>query len=339
MKFLISFCNVGYLSKQHLLGIYDWGRHDLSYVSLPLEELQIDPKTIQGATGLIKTKQNYFLNLQSKQPYVLSLDINLNIIDCKKLELVRQPHSLAFHEDHLYIVSTGNNSIYRLPYNNKFGQEELHLCLDEAKTDQIHLNSLVFFENQLIVSCFGANKGNNLIRSGYIKNVSYDRILLEGIREPHSLVTYNNALYVLESVSGCLYQIIPGQKCQLFKEFSSYARGLAFQDNEIFIVRNAYRRLSRQLGGRKQTPLIDITAELCEWQRSWICRSKFDENTYQKKDFTAFAFEVYDIVSLISEPKPINLVKDSVIHRILCYEEFCAELQHKLKILQESKSD
>ena len=335
----MSFCNVGYLSKQYFLGIYDWEQHHLSYVSLPLEKIQIDSQAIQGATGLIKTKANYFLTLQSKHPYVLSLDNELNVIDCKGLELVKQPHSLAFHEGYLYIVSTGNNSIFRLPYNRKFGKEELHSRLDEADSDRIHLNSLAVFDNQLIVSCFGLQKGNNFIRSGYVKNVSYNNILMEGIREPHSLVNYNNALYVLESTTGCLYEIIPGKKCQLVKEFSSYARGLAFQDNDIFIVRNAHRRLSRNLGGKKQAPLMDITAEVCEWQRSWICRSKFEENTYQKKDFTTFAFEVYDLVSLISEPNPKNLVKDGVIHRILSYEEFCADLQHQIKVLQKLKAD
>ncbi len=325
MKFLISFCNVGYLSKQHCLGVYDWEQHHLDYVSLPLEKLQIDYKKVGGSTGLIRTETNYFLVLQSKYPYVLCLDHQLNVIDCQGLKLVNDPHSLAFHEGYLYIVSTGNNSIVRLPYENKFGEEELHLQLDETESDQIHLNSLNFFENQLIISCFGINKGENFIRNGYIKNVYSNQILLEGIREPHSLVKYNNALYVLESITGCVYKIIPGDTCELFKEFSGYARGLAFQGHEIFAVRNAHRKLSRQLGEKKHTPLIDTSATVCEWQHSWICRSKFAENTYQKKKFTAFAFEVYDIVPLISEPNPINLVQDGIIHRILCYEEFCAE--------------
>lgn len=339
MKLLMSFCNVGYLSKQHLLGIYDWEKHHLNYVSLPLENLKIDPQKIQGATGLIKTKDNYFLALQSKSPYILSLDSNFNVIACKALELVKQPHSLAFHEGYLYVISTGTNSIVRLPYDVRFGKEELHFRLEEADTDQIHLNSLAVFDNQLIVSCFGLKKGNNFIRSGYVKNVSYNKILLEGIREPHSLVKHNRDLYVLESANGCLYQITPGKKCQLVKQFSGYARGLAFEGNEVFIVRNAYRKLSRQLGDKKQVPLIDLTTEVCEWQRSWICRSKLEENTYHKKDFTAFAFEVYDIISLISEPNSINLVKDGVIHRILCYEELCAELQHQLKLLEDSQSN
>lgn len=338
MKFLISFCNVGYLSKQHCLGVYDWEKHHLDYVALPLENLQIDYQKVGGTTGLIQVETNYFVILQSKYPYVLCLDSELNVIHCQGLELVKDPHSLAFHEGYLYIVSTGNNSIVRLPYNDKFGEEELHLRLDEAHSDQIHLNSLAFFEHQLIVSCFGMKGRNNLIRNGYIKNVYANQILLEGIREPHSLINYNNALYVLESVTGCLYKIIPGQDCQLLQEFSGYARGLVFDDNDIFIVRNARRKLSRQLGGKKHAPLRDITAEICEWQHSWICRSKFEENTYEKKDFTAFGFEVYDIVPMISEPNPANLVKDGVIHRILCYEEFCAELQHQLKVLQGSKS-
>lgn len=341
MKFLISFCNAaafGNLANQYILGVYDWEKHDLKYVALPFNKSQ-NFHPVQGSTGLIRNETQYFVVTQSKTPQLFCLDSDFNVIDSKLLELVKDPHSLALHESCIYIVSTGDNSIVRVPFDQTFGNEEVYWKFDDTSVDKIHVNSIAFWGGDLIVSCFGNPVSSNVIRSGFIKNVSSDVMLIEGIREPHNLICYNDYLYVLESITGCLYKISPTYDIELIKEFIGYARGLALFEDEVFIVRNARRKLSRQLGGKKHIPLADTTANICEWKHSWICRSKLGEETYKKKNFTAFAFEIYDIVPLISLPSDVNLVNEVINQRILDYEEICANMQQQLKVLHEAKAE
>ena len=336
MKFLMTFCNVSYLPDQYFLGVYDWTHHDMKYVSLPLERFPLSKPGV-GATGLIRQDERYFLVLQSTPAYLLCLDRDFNVLSSKALDLVQDAHSLVFYRESIYIASTGNNSIVKVSFDGDFGDEEVFVRLNNSSENRLHLNSIAFWKDEAIVACFGLERGSQIIRHGFVKNVSSDVTLLEGIREPHNLMVRDGFLYVLESSTGGLYQISPRQEVTLMKEFGSYGRGLAFWEDDVFLVRNARRMLSRQVGGKKNIPLVDASAEVCEWKHSWICCSKIGEETYTKKNLTAFAFEVYDLVPLIAEPSSKNLVKDGISHRILSYESLCARLRHQVKALHEQK--
>lgn len=340
---LMTFCNVSYLPKQHFLGVYNWVERRLQYVSLTFA--QEGNSTFYrgvGATGIVKVNNGYVITTQSSTcPHIIYLDTNLNVVCCKALEMARDPHSIAYNEDFLYITSTSNNSIIKLPFNNQFGEEQVHWTFENNQEDIIHLNGIAFVKDELIISCFGKQVDNKTIRGGFVKNISSNEILLEGIREPHNLTCYQDKLYVVESTTGCIYKI-DEDGYEIVKEFAGYARGLAFSDqDDIFIVRNARRKSSRHIGNKKTVPLKDITNNICEWQHSWICHSKWNQTTYQKQDITAFAFEVYDLIVLDYNFQSPNLIDfdEGINQRILSYENLCSDLKNKLNKTQKELED
>lgn len=339
----MTFCNVSYLPKQHFLGVYNCEKRRLQYVSLtvPKGENSTFYRGV-GATGIVKVKNGYVITTQSSTcPHIIYLDTKLNIVCCKALEIAKDPHSIAYQENFLYITSTSNNSIIKLPFNDQFGEEQVHWSFDDNKEDVIHLNGIAFLNNELIISCFGKQVNKKTIRSGFVKNISSNEILLEGIREPHNLTCYQDKLYVVESTTGCIYKI-DRDGYEIVKEFAGYARGLAFSDaGDIFVVRNARRKSSRHIGSKKNVPLVDLTNDICEWQHSWICHSKWHETTYSKQDITAFAFEVYDLIVLDYDLQSPNLIdfNDGINQRILSYENLCSDLKHKLNKTQKELED
>ncbi len=343
MHLLITFCNTSYLPKQHFLGVYNCVKETIKYVSLKIDREKDSTFTKSvGATGITKVENGYiFITQSSTFPCIIYLDINLNFVEYKALKIVKDPHSIVYNQGFLYITSTGNNSIIKLPFDNKFGEEEIYWSYENNQDDIIHLNGIAFLNNELIISCFGKQVDTKTIRSGFVKNISSNEILLEGIREPHNLTCYQNKLYVVESTTGCIYKI-DKDGYEIFKEFAGYARGLAFSDEGyIFVARNARRKSSRHIGSKKNVPLIDITNNICEWQHSWICHSKWNETTYHKQDITAFAFEVYDLIVLDSNFKSPNLIdfNEGIIQRILSYENLCADLKYKLNTTQKELED
>lgn len=335
MNLLLTFCNTSYLPKQNFLGVYNWLEHKLQYVSLATNspEKEIFSKGV-GATGITKVEDGYIVTTQSStHPCLIFLDLNLNLINWKALEIAKDPHSITYNQGFIYIASTGNNSIIKLPFNGNFGTEEIHWSFDDSSKDIIHLNGISFFKDELVVCCFGEKKDDKTIRSGFVKNISNNEILLEGIREPHNLTCYQDKLYVLESMTGSIYQIDQGTY-KIYQEFTGYVRGLAFgEQNDIFVIRNARRRSSRHIGSKKNLPLIDTTNHICEWERAWICQSKSNQKTYEKRDMTAFAFEVYDLLVLddnfnFSNHNLINF-EEGISQRIINYENLCANLKSK----------
>lgn len=341
MNLLISLCNISYLPKEYFLGVYNCLEQRLQYVELFSSNKESFPiHELWGATGIAKVENGYLVTTQGITNYIIYLDKNFNVVSYKALEIVKDTHSIAYNQGFVYVASTGNNSVIKLPFDNNFGEEQVYWTYENKEENVIHLNGITFLGNELIISCFGKKAGDKTIRSGFIKNITSNKILLEGIREPHNLTCYQDKLYVIESPTGCVYEI-DRDNCEIVKEFAGYARGLAFNDEgDVFVVRNARRKSSRHIGGKKNVPLVDVTNDICEWEHAWICHSKCNERTYTKQDITAFAFEVYDLIVLDPDFESPNLIdfNEGISQKILRYENSCADLKHQLQKSREQKA-
>jgi hypothetical protein len=161
---------------------------------------------------------------------------------------VKDPHSMCVHDGRLLVASTGTDEI--IAYDVEEG------AIDDAPVtfwragrsaeDTHHVNSVASDGNRVVISAFGRKSGEfwSSAENGYIRDVTSDTILREGLRQPHSVRLTADRVYFTESSRQTL--------CEaggLSIPIGGYVRRCdVVRENSLLVGSNAARRVSRSLG-------------------------------------------------------------------------------------------
>ena len=118
--------------------------------------------------------------------------------------------------------------------------------LDNENNDQHHINDAVIINNKLHVMMFSLNGvwHNQVWNDGGIARVDVDtkeidKIIISGLRQPHSLEMHNNDIYYCNSRECNIYH---GDR--MLCQFNGYTRGLAKWNEYFYVGQSKARRLS-----------------------------------------------------------------------------------------------
>jgi hypothetical protein len=253
-RYLVSFCNNQ--GKLRLATVRPEGIECL--IELALDEFALRG---DGLTGVCIDKESIFVALQSQPPTILVLDHKYKIRSRLTLDDAQDVHGIAVLGSEIVVASTGTNQLLTIDPSTSAGPRVL--WSDEgALVDRDHLNDLHVAPDGTLLMCrFGARYPGRM-RSGVVVEVATGRVILDGLREPHSPYCAGSSLYVLESATGDLIQARPGFFPRRVVGIGGYARGLAIDATRIVIGKSGYRTQSR--GGLGDSRLPPISASLAD---------------------------------------------------------------------------
>src|SRR5687767_9937682 len=224
MHILISFNNTYQSPGFPVLGLINAETRQLEIPELP-EEI---PDT--GTLGLAQSSKYIFVGLQyafdarkanrippeiglqygpngilaSLQPCSLLVFSrkNFKLLHQYEFRLVKDVHSflLSPDESRLYVVSTGTDELIELDLDGCHVKNEKTVWrpeVDGELNDHHHLNSICYWNGDIIISGFGKKAipdDWNSAKNGFIYNVTKKRLLKEGLLQPHSLAPFNGTV-------------------------------------------------------------------------------------------------------------------------------------------------
>lgn len=290
-RYLVSFCNTEdclRFAVLHARGIERVIELGASATSIPAN----------GVTGVCFVEDKIYVALQSRQSSViLQLNRDFELLSEIKLDGVSDVHGLVSVDRELLIVSTGTNEVVAFePADSK----RMRLVWADAgsSSDRDHLNDLHIAPNgQFLMSCFG-RRTPEMMRSGSLVDVKSGRVLLTGLREPHSPFCWKEQVYILESATGDLIRIGSGSIPERVLGIVGYARGLFIDDEFVVIGKSGYRNRSRsRLGDDRAMPIAPAVAGdvlAC----SGVHFIPHDRREPSWVDTTPYGREIYQVIAL-----------------------------------------
>ena len=296
--YLISFCNQDRPHRRFALAAFERPGDPLAWIRIGAGRRDF------GATGMICHDGFVFVIVQSKQlPRLVALDTrHWTLVASSPLSQVRDPHSLALRDGHLFVASTGDNAVYELLLDGpRLASERLHWRYPETSDDEddVHLNSLTFVGDELLVSAFGPRDPEGRWSSdGRVLNVDAAAVLAEGVNQPHSLLHSPGFLMFCESRTGRLHVACEPEKKIAFGAYgvAGYTRGLAHTGDGVLIGVSGSRATSRSTGKALDVSLDTTSCGL--WKLAFTAGK-----TTCLIDLSGSGNEIYDLLA-IDAPMP-----------------------------------
>lgn len=322
MPILISFCNQTFAPSNSLLLVDESTRH-AQWVEFPSCN-----ESDSGCTGIETVNGRYYVLTQSLKPQLLVFDQYFQLYASTPLHKVRDAHSICHLEGFLYIVSTGNNSVYRLPLEidgKPVGEETLYWRypgIPNVEQDLVHLNSIAVAGSALLVTCFGKKVEPETWKTttdGFCIDITdQGRVIAEGLRHPHTVKAIGDALFICASNARELLQFrkVKGTFTQATKTtFEGYTRGFAVHGSSYFIGQSENRKKSRSRGTDNIASGEVISSKIYCLNQDFL---PVDEIL-----ISAYGAEVYDICYI--ESLPFGIMDTAKDKRIGSLEELLSQ--------------
>jgi len=301
MPLLVSFCNQALTPSLALLLLDQNDIPNSTWLDYPAG---IDSQ-YYGCTGIEKSNDKYYVLTQSPTGAtdLLVFDHALTYLATSSLPPVKHAHSLVAHDSNLYVVSSGDNSVYRLRLSAN-GLEVRDISLfwrppefRHVEKDVIHLNSIAEVGGQLLITYFGEKAGNSWKSAlrGACYNVTTGQLVAADLPQPHTLRFIDGAVYLFTSADGAIWRseltsVPPLRRVEL----GGYLRGLASNGGELFVGRSAARTVSRSMGTLNANGDLRLNSAIL------ILGSQLD--IVREIDMSLFGPEVYDIQYVSTVP-------------------------------------
>lgn len=294
-------------SPAHIALFADIEQQACAWVNLDRQHVGFDLKGTGAAGACQLPSGRLIFCTQGPEPAIVLLRLpEGEIITARRLLKVVDPHSLAFFERHLYIVSTGTNEIYRIALEgDQFSGEELfwHYPKTSRQFNEVHLNGITRYHDTFIATSFGEKKpAGNATRNGTIFFVDSGELIAENLNQPHSPLFSRNQLFVAESGHGRIH-ILQQESGRRFKktaevETGGYPRGLLLVDDCLYVGISSTRNISKSqqemLGSQDLTNVTSIErVNLSNFRRTTVC------------SLQPFAREIYDL-SVVETPPALT---------------------------------
>src|SRR4029077_14984154 len=152
---------------------------------------------------------------------------DLTLLNRYPFQTAADVHSLCLSRGDVYAVSTGTDEVIRLRLRGVDVIDEVGFWQpekNEPRQDVHHLNSLIEYDGELLVSGFGKKEGDrwSSARSGFVLNLTRHPALASGIQQPHALLEARGRIFFCESKKMAVR--ILGSHFQ--QPLSGYTRGL-----------------------------------------------------------------------------------------------------------------
>jgi hypothetical protein len=256
-------------------------------------------ENISSCTGLAQNSEHFFAVEHRDQTASIRIisKKNFSVVDSFLLPEVKDAHSLVWHGQRLFIVSTGSDSVFSFdPYRKTKSLKRVWQA-GASETDIHHLNGLCVVDGQVLCCGFGPKSGDTwkTAEQGFIRNLSTGKFLLQGLRQPHSLFADESKLFLCESALGTV-RTLQGS----VRNFDAYTRGLACLPGGKLIVGISSRRKQSKSTGQNNPEVQESSRGKCGlalFSNGGATGSKF-------YDLSAFGDEIYDVAPLTAAPAP-----------------------------------
>ncbi len=250
----------------------------------------------KGVTGLSRYKDGFICLLQAKKHKLFYIDKSYKVKKRWTLNMVKDGHSVTVKDGRIYIASTGNDSIVEFIPEKK--EERLYWKASSDNKDTIHLNSLLWVKDQLIVSAFGKRQGEEWItaRNGFIMDITKGQIIKNSLFHPHTLVKTEEGIFLCESAKKRVISFEGEDELSLDK---GYIRGLAISKEEIAVGISHARKRSKSTGrlNRVDDKLMQSFRSGCGikvFKRKGACLKDAEFSKFI--DLYPYGNEIYDII-------------------------------------------
>ena len=293
---LVSFCNIPEHTTSPLAVLQlDQRKGELlSYAPVALGY----PELVTTATGLTFADGKIFVLFTSRgnKTYVAALnEHDLSSLFYYELAEIKDGHSILAIKDCLYVVSTGTDEVVRYDIQEKtLENPQVFWRASDTKQDTHHINSIVEYHGDLLISGFGKKTGQlwSTATNGYIFNITSNSFMADGIHHPHSLSIRNGKIYYSDSHRNAFCMV--GNSETIF-DLQGYTRGISWlSDDLVCLATSMGRRVSKSTGliGNAADP-GELVGE-CGLLLGNISKKKI----VGKIDLSWFGPEIYDIVVL-----------------------------------------
>ncbi len=326
---LISFCNLPPHVARYSLAVMDGNTNAFYFLKadgvMAAEDI--------GITGIARTPDGgYALGIQSPNPRVVLLNHKLEFARSIALPQSHDIHSLITYDNALIVTATRSNEVYRLPLDSSDAEMIWSHPLSDG---YLHLNCPMMWQNKLYVCAHRHPQLASTDRSapddesaamGTIINCTDNRIVATGLQQPHSLMAYGDGAMIASSFGGDVYTLSPddlhSDTTLNLRErtphiiMPDYIRGIAFNDDTLYLGGSARRIVSRKQG---------VTRRYVDDPFSTLGDPRFHSNLYRINrangqtesviNMTALGFDIYDIMPLPSLPDASQLLSQPEILR------------------------
>jgi YD repeat-containing protein len=242
-----------------------------------------------GLTGLTYHKGKIYVAVQSGvNPRILVFDRHLECVEAIAHPDFSDLHSLSIANGCLLVVSTGNQSVIAVDLKD-------HGTTTLFQTEhKIHANSVVQDATGLLVCCQSARHLSGTASQGGVLDVTNQRVILDGLGYPHSLLANGNKFIVLDSSGERVIRFGRSGVVQQ-QALSGFLRGAAAGAGCLFVAGSVGRVISRKHPQR--------VASRATWEAlgERVCIHELDEKTLalRRTHFPLVAgFEIYELLVL-----------------------------------------
>jgi hypothetical protein len=164
-----------------------------------------------------------------------------------------------------------------------------------CNTDEVHLNGITVSNNRLIATAFGPRNDGKWGSHGCVFYPETGEVISEGLRQPHTPICSQDALFFTESAAGAVHvykrkakgKWIHGERIQT----GGYARGIALLDERLYIGISSMRNVSRSQG-------VMLGEQDLISRAGIMCFNLQDLSLESVSDLSFFTREIYDILPL-----------------------------------------
>ncbi len=350
-RLLISFCNQ-LSSPNHSLCILEPSSGDSNWIDIS-EIPEVLRQNFSGVAGICYVGKTTIVIATQGHPSALAC---VDIIEARvtsyiSLERTKDTHSLVFHDDYIYLVSTGTNEIYRVSFfDGHFGREELFWGYPSVinNKDEVHLNGLTIDQDRFIASCFGPKKDDGSWGSeGSVFYLDNGHVIRAGLNQPHSPLVADKRLIFAESGAKNVHIYSKNEDNEWAikneHQVNGYARGMVMKGDRIFVGISANRKASRSR---------HVLLDGIQGKNTGSAIVEIDYLTGMQVasfNLTGFGQEVYDIV-LVNTTQFMKSMNDAICTRLneietivtryaIDVDRLFTEVQEKNKIINELVKD
>jgi len=301
MKLIVSLCNKK-ASVEKERGC------KMLYPKVFLLEVDTDDETIKpikvrwwtwgptGVTGLTKYKDGFLCLLQAKTHRLIYVGRDYKVKKRWKLRKVKDGHSIVVRDGKVYIASTGNDSI--VEFCPDTGEERFYWRMNDGEKDTVHINSIIWVKNSMLISAFGKKAGDQWItaRNGFLMDITKERVIKEALFHPHTLTTAGKRIYLCESAKKRIISVNEEDMLELDK---GYVRGLVITKDEVAVGISHARKRSKSTGrqNKMDDQLIQSFRSGCGIKVFAKKGEKLSNAEFKKFiDLSAYSNEIYDLL-------------------------------------------
>lgn len=321
-KLIVSFCNVS--TKGLALGIYDYEDDDFNWINLSKQN------DINGVTGITFSKDRLWFLVQKVGggSELRTINNNFELEKIYPLQKTKDAHSIIPFDDGFLVNDSMHNRVNKLEViNNKDEVKEIEFW--KYKTvlyDRDHINSICKKNNKIFVSMIGTKheQGWKFTISGKILEIMENNLIYENLHHPHTLTTIGNDMYWLESRTGNVHKFSEKQEHEIVLKLDGYIRGMAFDENYLYIGSSARRRRSKSSGTRNVPEAIST-----DDAQSWVYRVDRKTLEFQRKSLAIFGEEIYDLM-IFNKEYHFSKKDNPIIQRLWKYQDEIEDYKNKL---------